>query len=87
MSNGGELDSLLSDVAKVASSPSDLEALRATRALLARAEFELELAETIQRSHNSPERRRVIAASLTGVKISLRDQIADRMEQHSHRHW
>ena len=84
MSDGGEFDSLLSDIAKLASSLSDMDALRATRALLASAEFELELAETIRRSHNSPEKRRVITASLTRIKIALRDQIADRMEQHSH---
>jgi hypothetical protein len=83
MPGGGELDSLLSDIAKVASFPSDLDALRATRALLAGAEFESELAETIRRSHNSPEERRTIAASLTGIKIALRDQITDRTEQHS----
>lgn len=80
---GSDVESAISDMRSAAFSQPDLDSLRAARALLAGAAFKEQLAEIIDRSHNQPNQRAALAATLMEVKFAFRDQLAGRTEQHS----
>lgn len=78
-----DFDDAIADIKKAAFSRQGLRGLRSIRALLIDVTFRQELQEIIARSHNQPEERAAIAATLAEIKFAFSDQRAERTEQHS----
>lgn len=78
-----DFENAVSEIRKAAVSGTDLDGLRALRALLVDAAFTQQLDDLIERSHNRPNERTAMAAVLEEIKFALRDQLAVRVEQHT----